>query len=102
MVKELGHAFEEFSLVKIDRPKNERVDDLSKWATASGVVDTQIVVLMTADTPSTDAPPRNQVVAFIKSSDDWMSTLVAYFSEGILPTDPLEIRRLQRKAPRYF
>ena len=80
---------------------NERADVLSKLASASGSIDTRLVVLMTSKQPSIYMDLSPTSVMIIGETNDWRTDVVKYLVDDILPADKADARRLKNKALRY-
>ena len=92
--------FEKFSLTKFARDNNDRADALARYASASGAIDTRNVILMSLGIPSiTNDTPEILAITF---EPGWRNDIAKYLSEGIMPDDRDEARRVQQRSLRYF
>ncbi|XP_027166027.1 uncharacterized protein LOC113765993 [Coffea eugenioides] len=97
-VHQLIAHFESFEIQRIPRSQNKRADALSRLAstTFSDLNKTVLVEVL--------AEPEyiEEVVCPVYPGDTWMGPLIRFLSQGELPEDRVESRKLQRKATRML
>jgi len=94
LLKELEHH-----IVKhIPREENHEANSLAKQASLG-----EELIQGTVPVRNQDKPRFEEVhaVALIKEEKTWMTPIIAYLSEGVLPIGRNEYRQLLRKAFRY-
>nr|GFA52086.1 reverse transcriptase domain-containing protein [Tanacetum cinerariifolium] len=99
IVKGLVNRFTTFSISQVPRSKNKKADALSKIASTSFAHLSKQVLVEVLETKSIT---RKEVTAVIEEEGPtWMTELVNYLKEGILPRDEKEARKLRLKARQY-
>nr|GEY75785.1 reverse transcriptase domain-containing protein [Tanacetum cinerariifolium] len=99
IVKGLVSGFTTFSISKVPRSKNKKADALSKIASTSFAHLSQQVLVEVLENKSIK---EKEVAAMIEEdSPTWMTQLVDYLKEGVLPGDKNEARKLRLKARQY-
>ncbi|XP_027157746.1 uncharacterized protein LOC113759379 [Coffea eugenioides] len=96
-VLQLVAHFESFEIQRIPRSQNRRADALSRLASISFSDLNKTVLVEVLAEPGYEG----EVVYPIYPGDTWMGPLVRFLSQGELPEDRPESRKLQRKAARY-
>ncbi|XP_027174210.1 uncharacterized protein LOC113773797 [Coffea eugenioides] len=96
-VLQLAAHFESFAIQRIPRSQNRRADALSRLASTSFSDLNKTVLVEVLAEPGYLA----EVVYPVYSGDTWMGPLTRYLSQGELPEDQAESRKIQRKAARY-
>ena len=93
-VVRLVNKFKEIEFFQIPREENMEVDALAKEVSASEVVDEfdEIQYL-----PSIDFPKVHQV----EGEDNWMTPIILYLKDGMLPEGKDEARKLRVRSARY-
>nr|XP_011468669.1 PREDICTED: uncharacterized protein LOC105352741 [Fragaria vesca subsp. vesca] len=94
--------FTSYKLTQIPRAKNSKADALARLATAlpeSTPPDVHIEIL---DKPSISNAYSEIFTLETPSQPSWMDPYVAFFSNGTLPRDKQEARRLRHKASLYL
>ena len=86
LLKREIEGFEEFTLEKFDREWNEKAESLSKFASASGALDTRSIILQTVRTSSIASTGLHVFV--LNNERTWMIDIYDYLKDGVLPTDP--------------
>nr|GEV19344.1 reverse transcriptase domain-containing protein [Tanacetum cinerariifolium] len=99
IVKGLVSGFTTFSVSQVPRSKNKKADALSKiTSTSFAYLSKQVLV----EVLKTKSITRKEVTAVIEEEGPtWMTELVNYLKEGILPGDEKEARKLRLKACQY-
>nr|GEY19841.1 reverse transcriptase domain-containing protein [Tanacetum cinerariifolium] len=99
IVKGLVSGFTTFSISQVPRSKNKKVDALSKIASTSFAHLSKQVLVEVLENKSIK---EKEVAAVIeKDGPTWMTQLVDYLKEGVLPEDKKEARKLRLKARLY-
>nr|GEX69574.1 reverse transcriptase domain-containing protein [Tanacetum cinerariifolium] len=99
IVKGLVNGFTTFSISQVLRSKNKQADALSKIASTSlAHLSKQVLVEVLED----KSIMEKEVAAVIEEDGPtWMTQLVDYLKEGVLPGDNKEARKLRLKARQY-
>ncbi|XP_022041597.1 uncharacterized protein LOC110944195 [Helianthus annuus] len=93
--KELLQKFTTYRVVHINRPENKQADALSKLASTSFqhlAKEVRIEVLKN---------PLRQVKVIEIGQPSWMTPIIHYLQEGILPENKAEAKKIQHKALHY-
>nr|GEW69778.1 reverse transcriptase domain-containing protein [Tanacetum cinerariifolium] len=99
IVKGLVSGFTTFSISQVPRGRNKKADVLSKIASTSFAHLSKQVLVEVLETKSITG---KEVTTVIKEEGlTWMTELVNYLKEGILPGDEKEARKLCLKARQY-
>nr|GEW99782.1 reverse transcriptase domain-containing protein [Tanacetum cinerariifolium] len=99
IVKGLVSGFTTFSIRQVPRSKNKKADALSKIASTSFAHLSKKVLVEVLENKSIKG---NEVTAVIEEEGPtWMTQLVDYLKEGILPGDEKEARKIRLKARQY-
>ena len=93
-VKQLVKKFKEASFVQVLREENMEADVLVKVASVEGAMDEYDKVQYM---PSINLPDVQQ----IEGEENWMTLIVVYLKDGMLPKDKDEARKLRIKAAKY-
>ncbi|XP_071728019.1 uncharacterized protein [Rutidosis leptorrhynchoides] len=99
LVHELANGFDVFWLTQVPRGQKKKEDALSKLATLAfdhlrKNVWVEVLTEKSIDEKSTIAPIEEE-------SLNWMTPLVKLLTEGELPVDEKEARKVCMKAPMY-
>nr|GEY58763.1 reverse transcriptase domain-containing protein [Tanacetum cinerariifolium] len=99
ITKGLVSGFKTFSISQVPQSRNKKADALSKIASTSFAHLSKQVLVEVLETKSITG---KEVTAVIEEEDPtWMTELVNYLKEGILPGDEKEARKLRLKARQY-
>nr|GEU43930.1 reverse transcriptase domain-containing protein [Tanacetum cinerariifolium] len=99
IVQGLISRFTTFSISQVSRSKNKKADALSKITSTSFAHLTKQVLVEVIENKSIR---EKEVIAVIEEEDPtWMTQLVDYLKEGILPGDEKEARKICLKARQY-
>nr|GEY74047.1 reverse transcriptase domain-containing protein [Tanacetum cinerariifolium] len=99
IVKGLVSGFTTFSINQVPRSRNKKADALSKIASTSFAHLSKQVLVEVFEAKSITG---KEVIAVIEEEGPtWMTELVNYLKEGILPGDEKEARKLRLKARQY-
>ena len=96
-IHQLAAYFKSFEIQRILRSQNRRADALSRLASTSFSTLNKTVLVEVLTEPGY----MEDKVYLVTSRDAWMTLLVKFLDQGILPDDKAEIRKLQHKAARY-
>nr|GEZ95798.1 reverse transcriptase domain-containing protein [Tanacetum cinerariifolium] len=99
IIKGLVSRFKTFSISQVPWSRNKKADALSKIASTSFAHLSKQVLVEVLETKSITG---KEVTAMIEEEGPtWMTELVNYLKEGILPGDEKEARKLRLKARQY-
>ena len=97
-VKAALEDFEFYSVEAIPIEDNVLADALARLATSKEAEELNIVPVETLHKPSI---VQSQDIELIEEKATWMTPITPYLSEGVLPEDKNEARRLMYQLPRY-
>ena len=83
-----------FNLIQVPRAENNQADALSKLASSASSDTPRSVFWEVKEKRSVDC---EEVQTFDRSST-WMNDILEYKLNGILPSDPVEARRMEKKG----
>ncbi|GJW94207.1 reverse transcriptase domain-containing protein [Tanacetum coccineum] len=92
-----GH-FNNFTITQIPRSKNKRADALCKLASSSFAHLTKSVLIEVVPCRSIKVRAINTIK---EVGDTWMDPIINYLTNGALPKDQVEARKIRIKAPPY-
>ncbi|GKA84326.1 reverse transcriptase domain-containing protein, partial [Tanacetum coccineum] len=97
--KSLIDRFDSFSITQVSRGKNKKADALSKIASTSFVhLSNQVLVEILNDKSINE----KEIVAMVEDEQStWMTPIVEYLRDGILPDDQKSMRKLRIKSRQY-
>ncbi|XP_071920747.1 uncharacterized protein [Coffea arabica] len=96
-VHQLTAYFEFFEIQRIPRSQNKRADALSRLASTSFSDLNKTVLVEVLREPGY----VEEVICPVHSEATWMTPIILFLGQGVLPEDRAEARKIQRKAPRY-
>nr|GFB27468.1 reverse transcriptase domain-containing protein [Tanacetum cinerariifolium] len=96
ITKGLVSGFKTFSISQVPRSRNKKADALSKIASTSFAHLSKHVLVEVLETKSITGKKVTAVIE--EEGPTWMTKLVNYLKEGILPGDEKEARKLRLKA----
>ncbi|GJV97477.1 reverse transcriptase domain-containing protein, partial [Tanacetum coccineum] len=105
MIKYLAKAreyiseFQTFSIENIPRGSNQKADVLSKLATVPFHNLTKEILVEVLNERSTEVQEVQTIVE--EEGDNWMTPIIKYLEEGIVPSDKNEARALRAKIGQY-
>jgi ribonuclease HI len=99
--KKLLAKFKHVQIEHIGRELNGHADALAGLASAVAPELRRIISVGVQSLPSIGSNTTNEVCS-VDQSSSWMSPILAYLKEDILPTDRKEADRIRRIAPRYW
>jgi ribonuclease HI len=94
IVQTLLSHFKKVEFLHIPREKNVEADHLAKLAPSEEEID---VFLEVQGRPSTEEETVNSIM----DNTSWMSPIIHYFTEGKLPTNKTEARKLRIRASHF-
>ncbi|GJV02423.1 reverse transcriptase domain-containing protein [Tanacetum coccineum] len=97
--KEFISAFKTFSIENIPREDNQKADILSKLATVPFSHLTKEILVEVLNERSTDAKEVQTIVE--EEGENWMTPIINYLEEGIVPSDKNKARSLRAKISQY-
>ncbi|XP_021827603.1 uncharacterized protein LOC110768210 [Prunus avium] len=97
--KDLLSQFQTYELSQIPRSKNSRADSLAKLASAATSKIKRVVPIEFLAERSIDQ--TKQEVSMLNHGPNWMSPIRDFLTNGTLPNDKAEARRLKLRATRY-
>nr|GEU85126.1 reverse transcriptase domain-containing protein [Tanacetum cinerariifolium] len=99
IAKGLVNGFKTFSISQVPRSRNKKADALSKIASTSFAHLSKQVLVEVLETKSITGKEVTAVIE--EEGPTWMTELVNYLKEGILPGDDKKARKLRLKARQY-
>nr|GEY14575.1 reverse transcriptase domain-containing protein [Tanacetum cinerariifolium] len=99
IAKSLVSGFKTFSISQVPRSKNKKADALSKIASTSFVHLSKQVLVEVLESKSITG--REVATVIEEEGPTWMTELVNYLKEGIMPADEKEARKILLKARQY-
>nr|GEU62626.1 reverse transcriptase domain-containing protein [Tanacetum cinerariifolium] len=99
IAKGLVSGFKTFSINQVPQSRNKKADALSKIASTSFAHLSKQVLVEVLETKSITGEEVTAVIG--EEGPTWMTELVNYLKEGILPGDEKEARKLRLKACQY-
>ena len=97
--KDLLAQFEKYTLWKVPRDQNSNADALAKLASAKDTDALSIVPVECFLAPSIQMEESSLMV---QVSDSWMTPIIKYLEQGVLPTYRNKVRMLQRQSTRFI
>ncbi|KAK0593629.1 hypothetical protein LWI29_010571 [Acer saccharum] len=99
LAKELLGRFKEYRIVHVPREENEQADALAKLASATINIWPKSISIIRLLQPS--IVRSKEVGAVFGERNSWITPIKEYLVNDVLPSDPLEAKRLKYKATRY-
>ncbi|KAK0590511.1 hypothetical protein LWI29_028201 [Acer saccharum] len=99
LAKELLERFKEYRIVQVPREENEQADALAKLAFATINIWPRTISMIRLLQPS--IVKSKEVGAVFGERDSWITPIKEYLVNDVLPSDPLEAKRLKYRAMRY-
>ncbi|KAI3739905.1 hypothetical protein L2E82_30317 [Cichorium intybus] len=97
-VKRLATTMESFVVKQVPRSANRKADALSKLAFAAFDHLSKEVLVEVLKERSIDG---QEIAPISMTATTWMTPLIDYLTQGLLPTDDTEARKIKVKAPQY-
>ena len=102
LVKKLQSSFEKFSILQVPRTENNHADALANLGAAIQTTTPMPIPLVYIQWPATWKDESiSQTVAEISVEPNWMTPIATYLTNGQLPEDRNEARRVRTKAARF-
>jgi hypothetical protein len=92
-VKESLHGLSGFEIQHIPHEQKHRADILSKLASTKNVGNARSVIEETL---------QNPCIVLQAGASDWRTPIQQYISQGLLPTDPDESRKVIKREAQFF
>ncbi|KAK0573961.1 hypothetical protein LWI29_016278 [Acer saccharum] len=99
LAKELLGRFKEYIIAHVPREENEQADALAKLASATINIWPKSISIIRLLQPS--IVKSKEVGAVFGERNSWMTPIKEYIVNDVLPSDPLEAKRLKYRATRY-
>ncbi|KAK0571374.1 hypothetical protein LWI29_014859 [Acer saccharum] len=99
LAKELLERFKEYRIVHVPREENEQADALAKLASAIINIWPKSISMIRLLQPS--IVKSKEVGAVFGERNSWITPIKEYLVNDVLPSDPLEAKRLKYRATRY-
>ncbi|KAK0588271.1 hypothetical protein LWI29_037037 [Acer saccharum] len=99
LAKELLGRFKEYRIVHVPREENEQADALAKLASATINIWPKSISMIRLLQPS--IVKSKEVGAVFGERNSWITPIKEYLVNDVLPSDPLEAKRLKYRATRY-
>ncbi|KAK0571734.1 hypothetical protein LWI29_020768 [Acer saccharum] len=99
LARELLERFKEYRIVHVPREENEKADALAKLASATINIWPNNISMIRLLQPS--IVKTKEVGAVFGERNSWITPIKEYLVNDILPSDPLEAKRLKYRATRY-
>ncbi|KAK0596914.1 hypothetical protein LWI29_020073 [Acer saccharum] len=99
LAKELLERFKEYRIVHVPREENEKADALAKLASATINIWPNNISMIRLLQPS--IVKTKEVGAVFGERNSWITPIKEYLINDVLPSDPLEAKRLKYRATRY-
>ncbi|KAK0594634.1 hypothetical protein LWI29_038068 [Acer saccharum] len=101
IIKKLLRRFKRYRISQIPREENDKVDALSKLASATTCIRSKNIPVAHLTKPSTVDSAEVMVAEIRQKPNDWTIQLRRYLEENILPEDAVETRRIKYRSTRY-
>ncbi|GAV70197.1 RVT_3 domain-containing protein [Cephalotus follicularis] len=98
-VQSLKSAFQVFRVLKVPRAKNAIANQLSKLATSMELKKNQTVLVDYLERPI--IAEMDVIDIDVPQEPNWMTLLIIWLRDAILPKDPEEVRKLVYRSNRY-
>ncbi|KAK0578094.1 hypothetical protein LWI29_004999 [Acer saccharum] len=99
LAKELLGRFKEYMIIQVPREENEQADALAKLASATINIWPRTIPMIHLLQPS--IIKQVEVGSVFGETDSWITLIKEYLVNDVLPSDPLEAKRLKYRATRY-
>ncbi|KAK0597534.1 hypothetical protein LWI29_026267 [Acer saccharum] len=99
LAKELLGRFKEYRIIHVPREENEQADALAKLASATINIWPKSISMIRLLQPS--IVKSKEVGAVFGERDSWITPIKEYLINDVLPSDPLQAKRLKYRATRY-
>ena len=92
--------FEFYAIEQVPREWNSNADALARLATSTENEELNVVPIEHLSAPSINEPEEEDV-CMIETEPTWMTPIVDYLKNGVLPKDRNQARKLMYQLPRY-
>ncbi|KAK0585667.1 hypothetical protein LWI29_032085 [Acer saccharum] len=99
LAKELLGRFKEYRIIQIPSEENEQADTLAKLASATINIWPRTIPMIHLLQQS--IVKQMEVGAIFDETDSWITPIQEYLVNDVLPSDPLEAKRLKYRATKY-
>ena len=99
--EELLGSFSLYTISQILRSQNAEADALTQLASTKDVDKLKIIPVETLDSPSIQTIKELRTINCATTKDSWMTPIIQYLKDGVLPEDKRKARLLRLKAARY-
>ena len=93
-------SFSSYTVSQISRSQNAKADTLARLASAKDADQLKVIPVETLDSPSIQTK-KPLTVNCVTAKDSWMTSVIQYLKDGVLPEDKKKARLLRLKAARY-
>ncbi|KAK0580513.1 hypothetical protein LWI29_002813 [Acer saccharum] len=100
IAKRLLRKFKMYKIRQIPREENEKVDALSKLASATMSIRSKAISVAHLTKLSTAEPEEVMITEIRPSPGDWTAQLRKYLEENVLPEDTMEAKRVKYRSTR--
>ena len=101
VARRLIKKFKNCKLTQIPREQNSQADALANLGSALETQTQISIPLLVLQWPAILVEPQNEEISAIKEEETWMTPMVQYLEDEILPEDRNESRKIKKKAARY-
>ncbi|KAL0453755.1 UNVERIFIED_CONTAM: hypothetical protein Slati_1353600 [Sesamum latifolium] len=98
-VKEMKEKFDRCVVQQILRSENERANALSKFGAMALGVKNRKVTIMIKECPAIEEAIKVQA---LEEGRSWKDELIKYLKWGIVPSDPIQTKRVKFQAARFM
>ncbi|TXG60522.1 hypothetical protein EZV62_015095 [Acer yangbiense] len=99
LARELLERFKKYRIIHVPREENEQADALAKLASATINIWPKTISMIRLLQPS--IVKSKKVGAVFGERNNWITPIKEYLVNDVLPSDPLEAKRLKYRATRY-
>ena len=93
--------FKSCKLTQIPRDQNSQADALANLGSALQTQTQMSITLLVHQWPATLVEPPNEEISTIEEEETWMTPLVRYLEDDILPESRNESRKIKKQAAKY-
>ena len=99
--KELLGSFNLYTVSQIRRSQNAEADALARLASVKDVDQLKVILVETLDSPSIQTK-EPLTVNCATNKESWMTLIIQYLKDDVLPEDKKKARLLRLKAAHYM
>ena len=99
--RELLGSFSSYTISQILRSQNTEMDAFAWLASTKDTDQLKVIPVETLDSPSIQTIKEPQTVNCATTKDNWMTPMIQYLKDGVLPKDKRKAKLLRLKAARY-